>query len=534
MTKSQRLKDRVSSRVEPFWLNPATVKGTTAIAAGLFILAAPGASAFLIRLVLGIALLVSGASGLWFTVRHRTQRSLRSAVEAGVTLVAGALLLLAPAETLRIVILIAAGYLAFRGMAVLFAANSLRRRGQTWGVDLVRGLFLIGVAVATVLLPVAVVSGLRLVLAAGAVVLGTIMLVFGIRERSDDEVVDIDVASITELVNEWLLERDIGPDRRKRVGDGLFFEGDARASKLAAWWVMLLLSVAIATFGIIQDSTAVVIGAMLIAPLMTPILGTAAGIVNTWIRRIASSAGLVAAGAAAAVGLAMIIGQWVPIIVPLAQNSQVTSRVSPNIVDMLIALAAGAAGAYANVDDRVSDSIAGVAIAVALVPPLGVVGLTLQAGMLEDSFGALLLFLTNLVSIILAAALVFFLTGYAPYRSLQENRARVLSLIRTVALAAIIIMIPLSITAEDVISRSARLRIANDVVTDWLDGSQLEAIRIDVNGIEVEIFLTGPGDIPEIAGLEEDLRGGFGTDVTIRVEHAPTTVVTYQSDAPTE
>lgn len=534
MTQTPRMRDRLSSRIEPFWLNPATIKGSVAIVAGLFILAAPGISAEVIRIVLGIALVSSGAAGLWFTIRYRTRRAIRSMVEAAVTLIAGAALIFTPAATLRAVALLGVGYLAVRGLGVLITANSLRRAGATWGVDLVRGLLYLSVAATIVILPVAVVSGFRLVLAAGAVVLGTIMLVYGIRERSSDEVVDIDVASVTELVNDWLLERDIGAERRERVGDGFFFEGEERSSKLAAWWVMLLLSVAIATFGIIQDSTAVVIGAMLIAPLMTPILGISAGIVNTWIKRIAASAGLVTAGAGAAVGLAVVVGQWIPIIVPLAENTQVTSRVSPNIVDMLIALAAGAAGAYANVDDRVSDSIAGVAIAVALVPPLGVVGLTLQAGMFEDSLGAVLLFLTNLVSIILAAAVVFFLTGYAPYRGLQENRARVLSLIRTVILAAIIIMIPLGLTAEDVISRSARTRIANDAVTEWLDGSSLAAQRIDVSGTDVGVFVTGPGDVPDLAGLEATLAEGFGTPVAITVEHAPTRVFTYQSDESTD
>lgn len=529
MTQTPRLKDRVSSRIEPFWLNPATVKGTVAIVAGLFILAAPEVSAFLIRLVLGVALIASGAAGLWFTIRHRTQRGVRSAIEAAVMLVAGAALLITPVATLRAVILLGAGYLAVRGVGVLIAANSLRRRGESWSVDLIRGLFYISAAVAIVLLPVGIIRAFRLVLAAGAVIVGAIMLTYGIRRRTDEEVVDVDVASFTELINEWLLDRDIGAEHRERVGDGLFFEGPDRVSKLASWWVMLLLSVAIATFGVVQDSTAVVIGAMLIAPLMTPILGVSAGIVNSWVKRVVASAGLVAAGAGAAVGLAMVVGQWVPIIVPLAQNSQVTSRVSPNIVDMLIALAAGAAGAYANVNDRVSDSIAGVAIAVALVPPLGVVGLTLQAGMFEDSLGALLLFLTNLVSIILAAALVFFLTGYAPYRGLQENRAKVMSLLRTVAIAAIIIMIPLAITAEDVISRSARTRIANDAVAEWLDGSSLAAIRIEVSGTDVSLFLTGPGDVPDLTGLEADLTSGFGAPVAIEVEHAPTTVVTYES-----
>lgn len=520
------IRDRLSSRVEPFWLNPATIKGSVGLVAGFFVLAVPDISAAVLRLVLGLALAISGGSALWFGFRARVAGSRRSVVEALVALLAGVLLLIAPSETMRSLTLLGAAYLAVRGLGILIAANSLRRRGRPWTVDFVRGLLYVSIAVLTVLLPTAVLIGLRLVIAGGAVVLGAIMLVHGIRERSDDELVDIDVASVAELVNNWLLERDIGSGRRERIGHGVFFEQPERASKLLSWWVMLLLSVAIATFGIIQDSTAVVIGAMLIAPLMTPILGVAAGIVNSWLGRMAGSAALVVSGAGASIGLAAIIGQWAPIIVPLAENSQVTSRVAPNIVDMLIALAAGAAGAYAKVDDRVSDSIAGVAIAVALVPPLGVVGLTMQAGMFSDAWGALLLFLTNLVSIILAAAAVFFLTGFAPYGSLQENRERVLAMLRTVTLAAIIIMIPLALTAEDVLERSARLRITHDAVGEWLEGSSLSAVRIDVSDANVELLITGPGEVPDLEQLEADLSDGFGVPARIRVEYAATTVIT--------
>jgi uncharacterized hydrophobic protein (TIGR00271 family) len=352
------------------------------------------------------------------------------------------------------------------------------------------------------------------------------MLVYGIRERSDDELVDVDVASVSELIGDWLRERDLGHEHRDRIGDGFFFEGDERTDKLASWWVMLLLSVAIATFGIIQDSTAVVIGAMLIAPLMVPILGIGAGIVNAWTQRVTASFALVMAGAGAAVGLAFVLGQWAPIIVPLAQNSQVTSRVAPNLVDMLIALAAGAAGAYANVNDRVSDSIAGVAIAVALVPPLGVVGLTLQAGMLDESMGALLLFLTNLVSIVLAATVVFFLTGYAPIRRLQEDRETVTTLLRTVALAAIVILIPLVLTAESILTDTSRQGDASGEVQAWLEGTTLSAVRVEVDGDMVSVFLTGPDDVPEVGPLESALESAFDSAVRVRVEHARTTVLT--------
>ncbi|BDZ41082.1 hypothetical protein GCM10025865_03810 [Paraoerskovia sediminicola] len=131
---------------------------------------------------------------------------------------------------------------------------------------------------------------------------------------------------------------------------------------------MLLLSVCIATFAVLQDSTAVVIGAMLIAPLMVPILGLAAALVNGWVRRAWESSLLIVAGVVAAVVLAAAITLWAPAVVSFETNSQITSRVDPSVLDMLVAIAAGAAGAFATVNTRVASSIAGVAIAVALVP----------------------------------------------------------------------------------------------------------------------------------------------------------------------
>lgn len=96
---------------------------------------------------------------------------------------------------------------------------------------------------------------------------------------------------------------------------------------------------------------------------------------------------------------------------------------------MCIAIAAGAAGAIATVNKRVSSSIAGVAIAVALVAPLAVVGVTLGGGRFADAGGAFLLLLTNFAAIVLSAALVFVLTGFAEHRRLQENPMRVLGVL---------------------------------------------------------------------------------------------------------
>ncbi|MCH8991882.1 MAG: TIGR00341 family protein [Acidobacteria bacterium] len=530
-TGKARSESRFSVRVEPFWLNPATIKGTLAITAGLTLLLAPDLSAFVLRVVIGGALVISGGSDLWFKARGRDEGKVRGVLEAVITIGAGVVFLIWPEVSVTILALIAGVYFVVRGLAVI--GGSLRQRGQNeaWVIDISRGIFLVALGAITVLIPESVILGVVAAVAALAIVLGGIMLAYGIRAQSDDELIDVDAATVSQLLVDWIKARDVGDDRRDEIGEGLFFEQPARVAKLTAWWVMLLLSVAIATFGIMQDSTAVVIGAMLIAPLMTPILGSAAGIVNAWQARIVVSLGLVAAGVAASIALAFIIGQWVPIIVPLEVNSQVTSRISPNMVDMMIALAAGAAGAYANVDRRVSASIAGVAIAVALVPPLGVVGLTLQAGMFADSFGAFLLFLTNLVSIILAATAVFFLTGYAPFQRLKENRHEVAVLLRTVALAALVILVPLVFTAENVLSTTGRQDSAQAAVSQWLgDDSTLTAILVEVDGTEVDVFLTGSGELPSVPDLAESLTDAFGTPADVRVEHAPTQVVEYSEE----
>jgi uncharacterized hydrophobic protein (TIGR00271 family) len=405
------------------------------------------------------------------------------------------------------------------------------RRSDRWGLDLARGAFFVVFAVMVIALPEAVEAGVIVTVAAGAIVVGAIMLSFGIQQHPPDVMVDLDAASVSQIVRDWAMRQDIGDAHRDEIDRGLFFEQPDRANKLAAFWVMLLLSVTIATFGILQNSTAVVIGAMLIAPLMTPIIGAAAAAVNGWQMRIMASMGLVVAGVGASISLAFVIGAWAPQLVPLTTNPQVVSRVNPNLIDMGIAIAAGAAGAFANVNKRVSASIAGVAIAVALVPPLGVVGLTLHAGMFEDAFGAFMLFMTNLVSILLAAMIVFGLTGFAPLSSMRHNAIEIKRVAFTVAVAAMLIAIPLAFTVSSVLSTATRQNEAQKAVESWLEDTPALALNsINVKGPDVSIVITGSQNFPAVSELEEALAAGFGDPVTVTVEHIPSVVVIY-SDA---
>ncbi len=529
--KVQKAKAQLSARVEPFWLNPATIKGTVAIVGGVAILGFPAESLLVLRIVLGAALIVTGLADLWFHLRGRRDGNrIRDIGEGLLTVGLGVLFLVFPAKTLHVIMLIAGVYLAVRGVIVI--AGAIKSRGsETWALDLARGLFFIVFAAFMLLLPEAVFSGFIVALAAAAVVLGGVMLAYGMQHHNEDALVDVDAGSVSQIVRDWMMLQDVGDARRDEIDDGLYFEQPDRTNKLVAWWVMLLLSVAIATFGILQDSTAVVIGAMLIAPLMTPIIGTAAGAVNGWPMRVTSSLGMVAAGVGASIGLAFIIGAWAPQLIPLATNSQVTSRVNPNIIDMGIALAAGAAGAFASVNKRVSASIAGVAIAVALVPPLGVVGLTLHAGMLSDAFGALMLFMTNLVSIILAAMVVFALTGFAPVSKMRENANQIKRVAIAVGIAALVIAIPLAFTVSSIIQTAAHQTEARKATETWLeDAPELEIGRIDVDGSEVSIIVTGPEAIPAIQDLEDALAEAFGKPATVTVEHIPAIVVVYSDE----
>jgi uncharacterized hydrophobic protein (TIGR00271 family) len=338
-------------------------------------------------------------------------------------------------------------------------------------------------------------------------------------------------AATSEILWDWVRTEDVGAERREVLAETLYFEPPGRGQKLAAFWVMLLLSVAIATFAIVQDSTAVVIGAMLIAPLMTPILGLAGALVNGWTRRAASSSTLVALGVAASIALAFVVSAWVPDLVPFDSNSQILSRVEPTFVDMLIALAAGAAGAFATVNARVAASIAGVAIAVALVPPLGVVGVALENQRYEDATGAFVLFMTNFVSIVLAAAGVFMLTGFAESTNLRARSRKILSTLAPFGALALVILVPLVFTAEGIVATATQQKDASQVAAKWIEDSpRLQVEQVTVEGPTVTVALSGTGSIPPPRDLQQAMTEELGRPTELIVEFTPQVRIAVSED----
>lgn len=151
----------------------------------------------------------------------------------------------------------------------------------------------------------------------------------------------------------------------------------------SSFYVLVLLSTAIASYGLLANSTAVVIGAMLIAPLMGPIYGIALGLLREDRRLFFAAMLSEAIGIVLAVGLAFLIGS-----LPLRPDfgSEIMVRTRPNLYDLVVAIVAGVAGAYARSSERISPTLPGVAIATALVPPLAVCGLCLSDARWDAAF----------------------------------------------------------------------------------------------------------------------------------------------------
>ena len=188
--------------------------------------------------------------------------------------------------------------------------------------------------------------------------------------------------------------------------------------------VLIFGSCAIATFGLLANSVAVIIGAMIVAPLMLPIRSTAFGILEGELKLVKTGVISLVMGVAIAIWLSCGLGMMARI---PDYGSEVWARSSPNLLDLGVAIVAGGISGFAKVQPKLSSALAGTAIAVALMPPLCVVGLGLAlAQSLPDkglalSQGAGLLFLTNLLGITLSCMVAFFLAGYTPLIQAQRG-----------------------------------------------------------------------------------------------------------------
>jgi uncharacterized hydrophobic protein (TIGR00271 family) len=447
-------------------LGPPVLRGLAPAAAGTLILVWPEATESLIGLVLALVVLVSGALRIRSALREESARHEK--------------------------------------------------------IDkLLRGALLVVVAVVIAVFPNAI-TRLALVAIGVALIVEALLVVAAVGRIGPASSQTLSIGATHDDLLAWLAERRAPAEDRARIDQTLFFEGEERRRRVFRFYTLMALATAIATFGIASDSTAVVIGAMLIAPLMMPILGTAAALLARKPRRMARAMVLVTTGAAGAIGFAWFLALFLPNLVSVVANSQVTSRTSPNLIDLAIAMAAGGAGAFAVSRSDVSDSLPGVAVAIALVPPLAVVGITLRAGDVSQSLGALLLFLTNLVSIVITASIVFVITGYASIRRLQRDTQSVRTTYTGIAIGLLLLLIPLGVTGRSIFEDARAERTVERVLEDWLDESEdFKVAALAVDGDLVSITVLGAGDPPSPRSLHDAIQVALGTSVELELRVIP-------------
>jgi uncharacterized hydrophobic protein (TIGR00271 family) len=270
-------------------------------------------------------------------------------------------------------------------------------------------------------------------------------------------------------------------------------EGDAFLPYLRQFTMLMILSAGIASFGLLADSSAVVIGAMLVAPLMTPITAVAAATVMARNVRLVRGLAVIALGIVTAVAVgyltALLAGTQVTSATELP--GEVLARTFPGLLDLGIAVTAGAAAGYIAPRRSTLSALPGVGIAVALVPPLATGGLTLEAG--DRAANAFLLFVTNLAAIVFAASVMLILTGFRPSAVGRGSLTRRLAI--TLA-AVIVVAVPLTIHTRSVIREASLHRSVAKSVVEWDDSVRVvEAeTRIDGSRATVEILVSGPNE----------------------------------------
>ena len=258
------------------------------------------------------------------------------------------------------------------------------------------------------------------------------------------------------------------------------FEQDARADQ--EFVVLTLAASMIATLGLLANSSAVVIGAMLIAPWMLPLRAIAFAILQGRLRLVATALLTLLIGVALTVGLSVLLGFGVGL--PIL-GSEVAARTQPNLLDLGVALVAGAIAAYASVRSKALSSLAGTAIAVALVPPVCAFGLLLSKAQWGDALGAALLFAANLLGILSGGLIALAICQPELRVNLWRSRLGLVSLLLTALL-----LVPLSGSFLSLVSqarRTAALQQIQEVITASLKDrtltlgkdAELVNVRID-------------------------------------------------------
>ncbi len=284
--------------------------------------------------------------------------------------------------------------------------------------------------------------------------------------------------------------------------------------------VLTVASCAIATLGLVENSVAVIIGAMIVAPLITPIQAFAyASLAGdaVLVRRSLLTAGV-------GVAIAIAVSAMLALIIRLpASGSEILARTRPTVLDLGIAVAAGGVAGFAQVRPSIGNTIAGTAIAVALMPPLCVVGLALAGGQWSWAQGASILFGTNFLGIALSCMIVYVVEGHIE----KHNRFALI----TTGIVTAALLFPLGASFYEIV-REARIEslIRRELLTNTVTFRHVRLLGAHFDWyikpvpVRLDVSSEQPISSSQVADLQAFVarRTGQGVALTIRVSRYDT------------
>lgn len=277
--------------------------------------------------------------------------------------------------------------------------------------------------------------------------------------------------------------------------------------------ILLVLSTLLSTTGLFANSSPVIIGAMILAPLMGPIISLSMGVIRGNGALLINSTKTLAIG----IVMALLFSCMLTLFLPLGQiTPEMQARVNPNLLDLMVAIFSGIAGAYAFSKEEIAKSLAGVAIAVALVPPLSVTGIGIGLGNMDVVYGSFLLFSTNLVGITLSASLTFIIMGFAPVQRAKKG------LLYTFMMM-VVIAIPLVISFSQMVEHNRYLSKLETLKTITLDKEHVELVILNIQNkkqsiiVNLEVVSTKPLSAQEYQTIKRKYEEIIDKKVVLRI-----------------
>ena len=305
--------------------------------------------------------------------------------------------------------------------------------------------------------------------------------------------------------------RSLHPRLTPLERESVQWRAGANAPLTTDYMILLAVSGLLASFGLLQNSVAVVIGAMLVAPLLGPLSAASTALVTARVDVLGRSVFTLLAGTFGTVVVALAVGALIPIDAP---TSEMLARGSPTLVDLGVAISAGVVGAYATARKDIPAALAGVAIAAALVPPICTTGLALGLGDADLAAGSLLLFTVNSISVVMIGAIVLWWMGLRPSSKGQRRGSWLVAVTATV-LAFVIVVAGLN-SFQD----ARRASIAADDVRDLFPESEIVDVVAEGDDpvvVTATIRTTEPLEPSTVRQAEEQLQAGLSHDVELRV-----------------